>query len=842
MDLPPSLMMMRRRRSPDKWRSPQQQQQAFVRQEERALLRQALWTLQGLPGPNLHWQSSNNDDDGATMPWQPPTLTTTTVLLSSSSHHNDNHIDDYDDDDYYYWTPSPLLGQGYPAVLQRLGQAGWYYTRIVAYIESCLTNHHHHHNNGGAIQRALATALAQEVQDYRAWWVQTEQMYAAVWEEGNHDDDDDDGTSPTDNIATSTTTTTSSSSQHYHLRQLLVAAHGPTDRLRCLAALTEGLTVALQGAPLLRALAAHVRAHVDTTTTLRTTLLTAAAQPWWDMVTDWVTQGWLPARPEFFVVQQAVVAVVEDKGGVPPSSSQHTHHHYHPVQDNHLYAWRHRYQLDPTQMPPTELLPPDLVQQAWQVGRAVHFVRHCLADGQYTTADRAVVRAALTYQPSAVDGSNTAPLLRTTLDDMATRVNRHILQSLRGDHHLRLHMYCLKQFLLLGQGDFVANLTQALHQEYETDNAGIAGIYRHTLASLTESALRSSNATRLPDECLQRLQVELRLAPDDPLRYHSLGAAATDRDTRTVWDIFQLDYTLPDPVRAIIEPTLMDDYRNLFVHLFGLRKIEYFLNFTWRQSAMLSHALQSTAQYSGIKASTDPYYARAVVLLRRIAITRQAMINFLVILKSFLMLEVIEGGWKLLEHRLNEADSLDELMEAHEHFVRSICRQSLLRRRDDQDRDEITEAVNDLLHLCNEFSIYQRNLFGTALQLADKAAEKRRRAAQRARQGDWGFDEVENTQTEETTFFGLSDETKLQDLDDLSSMFHETILILLRALDRKLHGPSHDDAVTTPLATPPPIAPAKQVTVDEYTRDNDLKLLRYLRSQLDHNEFYQQDV
>jgi gamma-tubulin complex component 3 len=776
-------------------------------QKEAVILRQALLALQGIvAGPDDDGEGSNDDQnpqqqrqqqkqqqpqswlwETPKQEWHIPRLVVPQQSLPQ--------IDTLPPEAWQY----SKLGYGAAEVIQVLGQAGWLYTRIQAYL-TAVQQQAQSNNQTGAIQRGLTTVLQQEMKSYRSFVVDLERKTLPVL----HQD--------------AATATSEHTSDTLHLRDLLVAIQGPMRRLRCLAGLTDGLTPTLQGGPLLRALESHCHhgdsQHVDVVLSL----LQASATPWMDMLWDWITQGLLPARPEFFVQQR-------------PN-----------VPDRNL--WRQRYHIDTDQLPPAQILPPDMITKAFQAGKGIKFIRHCLSDGEYTLGNlEEEARTAFVYKPSAVAGGTNEAVndFCDCLDRAADKVNQHILQSLRNDHILRWHLYCLKQFLLLGQGDFVANLTEALHNEFGHHGGGIVGIYRHTLTALKETALRSSNAIHLPEECLQRLQVELRLSPDDAVNFKFGPDKETENDTRTVWDIFQLDYTLPDPVLAIIEPAIMEEYRTLFVHLFGLRKIEYFLNFTWRQSAMLSHALQSMAQYSAIKASTDPYYARAVVLLRRISITRQTMINFLVNLKSYLMLEVIEGGWERLERRIKDSNSLDALIEAHENYVKAIRRQSLFC--DSDKENAISVAINKLLQLCNRFSLYQRNLFGHALELADKAAVKRRLAAQRAKEGNWGFDEVENTQTEETTFFGLSDESKLRDLDVLSRSFHETFLTLLQALDDKLHGPTPPSPDGL-FATPPPLQQAQErkATVDEYMLDEDLKLLRFLRSQLDQNQFYQKDL
>jgi gamma-tubulin complex component 3 len=721
---------------------------------EDKILREAIYALQGIDGEQLQFD------------WSSPELHRQRLKLVAPLAVAEASI-----------PPNLLvhskLGSGVADSLSIIGEAGWLYTRLQAYIRQVRES-----SDAGAMQRGLTTALVSEVNAYQGLLVHLESQ--TIGSSGGH------------------------------LRQLLTSLHLPLRRLHSLAMLTDGLTVNMTGGPLLRALHQHSRHGDARHRELVLSLLAASSRPWFDMLWDWISQGNLPEKREFFVADSRAVA------------------------DQDL--WRERYHIDELHLPPSQILPADFRLVVFELGKGINFIRHCLVDGEYSLGDtwEDEARGCFAYQPSPTDGSNAlAHTFCRCLQQAADEVNTHILQSLREEHNVVLHMFCLKQFLLLGQGDFVATLTEALHNEYQT-HKGLVGVYRHTLAAFVEGALRSSNAVDLPEECLQRLQVDLRMKSDDAVAFKFGPDKETEKDTRTVWDVFQLSYTVPEPTKAIFEPKLMDQYKSLFSHLFTLRKIEYFLNYTWRQSAMLSHALHAVAQFSAIKASGNPHYAQALLLLRRIAITRQSMTHFVVNLKSFLMVEVIEGGWKHLKRQVEEAESLDALIAAHEEFVAAVGRQSLVQSKD----DDIRGAVKDLLELCDQFSSYQQNLFDRALKAADLAAEKRRVASERQREGEWGFDDADNTQTEETTFFGLADASKLQELDTISVYFQDTILSLLQALDRKLHGSrAANSAVQTP-STPSRGIDSRQ-NVEALRLDTDLKLLRFLRAQLDQNQFYE---
>jgi len=373
----------------------------------------------------------------------------------------------------------------------------------------------------------------------------------------------------------------------------------------------------------------------------------------------------------------------------------------------------------------------------------------------------------------------------------------------------------------------------------------IVGVYRHNLASIVEHAMQSTNASvRFSHPILERLQVELLLDQDDPVRYmFASPQKKTELDKRTVWDIFSLEYTVPDPLVAIVHPPAMAVYQRMFRFLFGLKKVEHLLDYTWRQSSILQRALHSNAQHLVINQSNNAAYAQAVILLRQVSMTRQSMMHFVGNVKSYLMFEVLEGGWKRLVPAIEKATTLDQVIQAHDQYLHAILRKSLLHNNDDTEtgRLDLAGKLETLLDLAGDFCSFQKELFGQALDAADRAAEKRREAEYLANQGSWGFSR-EKEAAEQETCFGLSDTSKLDELDRLTREFNEQIYSLLQALDNKLNGsPAWEDSGIAAPGTPSPFKATKTASVaDQYGNEDsdDLDSLRGLASQLDHNKYY----
>jgi gamma-tubulin complex component 3 len=711
------------------------------------------------------------------------------------------------------------LGSGAEDAIRLAGEAGWLYLRVEEYIleqqRQKSPEEASDAEGGGSLARALARALSEELQSYRTTLARME-----------------------DSVTNETS-----------LREILAAVQGPLRRLKTLAVVTDGVAN-LQGAQILTALHRHADRHGDAQHAAAVQgLLQAACRPWFDMLYAWTVEGQLidPAH-EFFVASSSSVAQQDrsDKSNL----------------------WRAGYLLQRDKVP-TGILDADMVEQVFVLGKGVNFIRECLCEGGEWSVAAALDGAESTDETSPVDppsdsrggrkkelgfyyplpsshecNQQTHDKLRSTLRQAAALTHSHILQSLRNQYCLMQHLFALKQFLLLGQGDFYSSLMDALYTEFFEHNRGsIVGIYRHTLAAIVESCIRSTNASSFSQDILDRLQVELLLDKDDDVRY-MFGSPKTKvgvEDQRTVWDIFTLDYVVPDPVRAIVNSSSMESYKRMFSFLFGVKKIEFGLNLTWRQSAVLQHALHTAAQYNGIKVGSNPAYAQAVVLLRQIAMTRQSMMHFVGNLKIYLMFEVIEGGWKDLVPTVNEAETLDEVIGAHDSYLTSLCRKSLLPTKEVEDAATTEDSldlggkVDNLLLLVAEFCSYQEDLFGDALEAAERATEKRREAENRLKHGEWGF-QSEKEVAEEESFFGLADAAKLTDLDRLSAQFDAQIVDLLEALDAKLNvSPSPPILEDRPPLTP---TVASQDRFEPADDEGDLESLRFLSFQLDHNSYY----
>jgi gamma-tubulin complex component 3 len=271
---------------------------------------------------------------------------------------------------------------------------------------------------------------------------------------------------------------------------------------------------------------------------------------------------------------------------------------------------------------------------------------------------------------------------------------------------------------------------------------------------------------------------------------------------------------------AIIHPKeQLDQYKLVFSLLFRIKKIEFLLNYTWRQSATLQHALSTTAQYNGITVSTNANYTTACALLRKISILRQSMMHLIINLKSYLMFEVLEGGWLVLEKSIQTAKTLDQVIEAHDNYLSSIVTKSFIRQ--DQQQQQQGPHILSLLEIATQFCHLQEALFRDALLKADLATQQRLEAELLQRQGQWGFADSHDTSNLDD-FFGLSNMDIFKQVEQISQVYNHQAILLLQVLGNVVNGGTIED----------------DEDVYSHIPNGDLDPQRFLMAQLDHNQYY----
>ena len=134
----------------------------------------------------------------------------------------------------------------------------------------------------------------------------------------------------------------------------------------------------------------------------------------------------------------------------------------------------------------------------------------------------------------------------------------------------------------------------------------------------------------------------------------------------TGFETFALDYNAPWPVSLVLSRRAITKYQLLFRHVFHCKHVERRLCEAWQtHQATRAAAAQTTGAGDGGS------LGRAYVLSQR-------MLHFLQNFTYYLMCEVVEPNWHAFETALRDAQSVDELIDAHERFLDACMKEGML--------------------------------------------------------------------------------------------------------------------------------------------------------------------
>jgi hypothetical protein len=160
-----------------------------------------------------------------------------------------------------------------------------------------------------------------------------------------------------------------------------------------------------------------------------------------------------------------------------------------------------------------EILPPNLVQPRFSVGKGINFIRHCLLDPGWT-----IDLGDQDEKPQALGYRYASDIKLTQTKRLAEQqVNHHIVASLREKHHLPQHLRGLKTVSALWTRKLCLSHDEGLHAKL--DRKGIVGLDNYdVMGSLKEPSNAPMPLTYHP-MLLGVLGVGLILSEDEDVRY-----------------------------------------------------------------------------------------------------------------------------------------------------------------------------------------------------------------------------------------------------------------------------------------------------------------------------------
>lgn len=421
-------------------------------------------------------------------------------------------------------------------------------------------------------------------------------------------------------------------------------------------------------------------------------MLVHVTRPFYDMLRQWIYDGELSdPYHEFFVTEQnAQGAGEKDTDPRRPLATS---------------VWEDKYKLDESMVP--TIITEDFAKKVFLIGKSLNFIRYGCGDSAWVEAYCKEASRELRYGDTASLESSIDKAYKATMARLT-----HLMDS---KFHLFEHLRALKKYLLLGQGDFIALLMESLSSSLDNP-AGSQ--YRHTLTAQLEHAIRGSNAQYDSQDVLRRLDARLV-----ELSHGDVG-----------WDVFTLEYKVDAPVDVVITPWASKQYLVIFNLLWRVKRVEFALGSTWRRCMTGARGVLATVDDG--KLSRDWKAARCCIA---------EMIHFVNQLQYYILFEVIEASWDQLQTAITKPNcTLDDLINAHTRYLRSITHKGLLGKPASGHREEsFTVQLHEILKIMLAYKDVVDGLYSFSVAEFTRRQELAAKIETRTARGQWGLTDAD---------------------------------------------------------------------------------------------------
>lgn len=338
--------------------------------------------------------------------------------------------------------------------------------------------------------------------------------------------------------------------------------------------------------------------------------------------------------------------------------------------------WHDKYNLRPQMIP--RFITSSQASKILLTGKSINFLIYACGEKQGIKDRESIKNTRLKRVESMFDQA-----FDSSFDQMIStayeQTSHHLLDTLIGRYHFLDHLKATRQFLLLGQGDFIQHLMDLLDTEL---SKSASQLLTHRLSSTLETAIRDTNAQYEQPEILQRLDVRL------------LEMSADD----TGWDVFSLDYHVDGPLGTIFTDDCRLMYLRAFNFLWRAKRMEFTLSNLWKQQlicARLGYDLQSDL----------------ALVLHLTQLFSAEIRHFVQQLQYYINFEVLECAWEALVKHVISATDLVDVINAHHSFLSSVITRCLL----DAGSRQLLGQLRTVFNLILSFAQLHQDFSSTAL-------------------------------------------------------------------------------------------------------------------------------
>ncbi|PNI16642.1 TUBGCP2 isoform 9 [Pan troglodytes] len=261
-----------------------------------------------------------------------------------------------------------------------------------------------------------------------------------------------------------------------------------------------------------------------------------------------------------------------------------------------------------------------------------------------------------------------------------------LLDFLMEEKELVAHLRSIKRYFLMDQGDFFVHFMDLTEEELRKP---VEDITPPRLEALLELALRMSTANTdpfkddlkidlMPHDLITQL---LRVLAIETKQEKAMAHADPTELTLSGLEAFSFDYIVKWPLSLIINRKALTRYQMLFRHMFYCKHVERQLCSVWiSNKTAKQHSLHSAQWFAG-----------AFTL-------RQRMLNFVQNIQYYMMFEVMEPTWHILEKNLKSASNIDDVLGHHTGFLDTCLKDCMLT------NPELLKVFSKLMSVCVMFT------------------------------------------------------------------------------------------------------------------------------------------
>ncbi|ORY34102.1 Spc98 family-domain-containing protein [Naematelia encephala] len=460
-----------------------------------------------------------------------------------------------------------------------------------------------------------------------------------------------------------------------------------------------------------------------TASTLHSTLLLHASQPYYRMLLRWISTGHLKDPFDEFMVKESghiTKGVLESDYTDEYWERRYTLRDGSSIASSKVAAGKSAPSLSagvPASRPGSARLPggacvPAFLQP-WKhkillAGKYLNVIRECGIEvkkaGEVDDQDDAMV-------------AMNEPRFYKQIEDAYIYANKTLLKLMLEEQELIPHLRSMKHFFFLDQSDFLTNFLDLSASELRKP-AKSASLVK--LQSLLDVAVRNPSSSSSNDLYKDDLRVtmqsqglydwllkivsktggltedgDLDFAVDDGRTDEDAGKKGEKERVLLAIDALSFDYSVKFPLSLVISRKTITRYQLIFRFLLHLHHLESALSAMW-----LEHKAPQWRSNCG-NDDMEKWKTRIFSLRSRmLAFVRQVL--------AFATGEVLETNWRALEGKLAKVQTVDQLLRDHVDFLDTCLKQCMLT------TSKLLSVYAKLMRTMSTFVSYQTS-FNTAL-------------------------------------------------------------------------------------------------------------------------------